>query len=212
MYKMQNNLAPPYLVQSCPPLVGEVSNYHLRNAGNITTPMGKKAGYFNSFMPSAIRAWNSLDENIRSRTSIDCFKYHLKKKRGRKKNKLYPRFNGSWAVNHTRMRLGLSGLMAQRHDYNHVPRPTCEYCGARKDDAMHYLLQCRVYNQMRVNFLERVFEIYRLRNINLDMTRTIVQKQLVHSLLNGDPRLDTGENVQLFEAVQSYIGATKRFR
>jgi hypothetical protein len=212
MYKMQRNLAPPYLTLICPPLVGEISNYPLRNATNIAAPMGRKSGYFNSFMPSAIRAWNGLDRNIRSRKSIDSFKYHLKKKRGRHKNKLYPRFNGSWAVQHTRMRLGLSGLMVQRHDYNHVPRSTCEYCGARKDDTMHFFLQCQVFDQMRIHLLERVSEIYQSKNITHDMTRTLVKKQLVNSLLTGDVRLGMGENIELFNAVQTYIGTTKRFR
>jgi hypothetical protein len=45
MYKIQKELAPPYLVDACPPLVGEVSRHNLRNADNIAIPMGKRTGY-----------------------------------------------------------------------------------------------------------------------------------------------------------------------
>jgi hypothetical protein len=103
MYKIQKNLAPPYLIASCPPLVGEISNYELRNAENISLPPGKKTGYSNSFMPSAIRMWNKLNPDTKGRGSLDSFKYHLKKSTCRKKVKLYSRFNGAKAINHTRM-------------------------------------------------------------------------------------------------------------
>ena len=150
----------------------------------------------NSYMPSSIRAWNKVETNIKGRESLDSFKYHLKKSMGRKKNKLYSRFNGSKAINHTRMRLGLSGLQAQRHDYNHVPLPKCNQCGARKEDVMHYMLQCRVFATMRTSLLNDVIALYRSRNINWDLSRTIVQKELIRCLLSGDPRSGEHQVVQ----------------
>ena len=211
MYKIQNDLAPDYLIQTCPPLVGAIHNYNLRNVEDITTPLGRKAGYFNSFMPSAIRSWNGLDRNIRTRDSIDSFKYHLKKAKGRKKNKLYPTCNGSKAVNHTRMRLGLSGLKSQRHDYHHVANSTCDYCGARKEDPMHFFLQCPAFNPMCVLLLADVANLYLEKNIIRDMTRTIVKKELVSCLLKGDARFDHRENTRLFDIVQQFICSSKRF-
>jgi hypothetical protein len=160
MYKIQNNLAPQYLRQACPPLVGTLTDYNLRNAGNIVIPPGRLTSYFNSYMPSSIRLWNTLDRGIRNRQSLDSFKYHLKKSKSLKKIKLYSKFNGAKAVNHTRIRLGLSGLKSQRHDYNHVLYPTCDYCGAKKEDAMHYLLQCRIYADMRTVLLEKTQMLY----------------------------------------------------
>jgi hypothetical protein len=140
MYKIQKNLAPGYLIEACPPLVGAASAYNLRNAENIALPPSNKQGYSNSFFPSTVRLWNDLDKNTKDLNSLDSFKYHLKKKRCLNKNKLYPRFSGVKAVNHTRMRLGLSGLKDQRRSYNHVDNSTCDLCGVRKEDVMHYLL------------------------------------------------------------------------
>jgi hypothetical protein len=211
MYKIQNKIAPLYLISACPPLVREISTYNLRNAENISLPAGKRTGYVNSFMPNSVRLWNNLDRSIKSRTSIDSFKYHLKKKKCIKGNKLYSKFNGRKAINHTRIRLGLSGLKAQRHDYNHVPVSTCDHCGARKEDAMHYLLQCNAFNNMRTDMLNKVKALYQSKNIVLDLSRTIVKKQLVDCLLKGDKRLSECENVKLFAVVQDFISSSKRF-
>ena len=169
-------------------------------------------GYFNSFFPSLIRLWNKLDRTIKGRESLDSFKYHLKKAKCRAKHKLYSRFNGAQAVNHTRMRLGLSGLKSQRHDYNHVPHLTFDYCGGRREDALHYFLQCRVFAPMRVALLDSVTALCQSKNIQHDMTRTLVQKELVNCLLNGDKRLSDDENVNLFRMVQQFIYDSKRFQ
>jgi hypothetical protein len=182
-----------------PPLVGERTTYNLRNADNINLPPGKKSGLFNSFFPSSIRIWNKLDRGIQSSQSLDSFKYQLKKSKCLKKTKLYSKFNGSMAINHTRMRLGLSGLKAQRHDYNHMPNSTCDYCGSRKDDSVHFLLQCRAFSPMRRNFLIKINGLFATRNIYRDLSRTIVQKELVDKLLNGDPRLSELENIELYK-------------
>jgi hypothetical protein len=191
--------------------VGTLTNYNLRNADNIILPQGRLSSYFNSYMPSSIRLWNNLDLSIKNRPSLDSFKYHIKKSKSIKKIKLYSKFNGMKAIYHTHIRLGLSGLKAQRHDYKHVLHPTCDYCGARKEDAMHYLLQCRVFAVMRTVLVGRIMDLYMTKNIALDLRRTLVQKELVNSLLKGDARFDEGENTQLFMTVQEYIQATKRF-
>jgi hypothetical protein len=211
MFKIQANIAPSYLVDTCPPLVGENNVYNLRNAENIVLPAANKQGYTNSFFPSATRLWNSLDRDLKNKDSVDSFKYGLKKSNGPTKNKLYPKFSGAKAVNHTRLRLGLSALKSQRHDYNHVPTSTCDYCGAIKEDTLHFFLQCQVYAQPRFALLTDAMELYLSKNITFDLTRTIVKKELVSYFLKGDKRLTEAENVRLFDMVQQYIGSSMRF-
>jgi hypothetical protein len=188
-----------------------MSNYNLRNNDHIAIPIGKKTGYVNSFMPNGIHEWNKLDRNIRTRPSIDAFKYHLKKARSKKKNKLFQRFNGRKAINHTRIRLGLSGLKAQRYEYNHVDNKTCDYCGARKEDEMHFFLQCHPFSAQRAVLMDGITRLYHTKNIELDLTRTLVKKDLVHCLLRGDQRLNERENIELFEMVQQFIHSSNRF-
>ena len=67
------------------PLVGERVIYNLRNADDIALPLGRMAGYFNSFIPSSIRLWNNLDRTNKNRDSLDSFKYNLKKAKCGKK-------------------------------------------------------------------------------------------------------------------------------
>jgi hypothetical protein len=211
MFKIRSNLAPPYLVEACPPLVGDVSQHNLRNNANLALPMGKKVGYFSSFMPSAVRAWNALDINIRNRPSLDSFKFNLKKSKKLKRTKFYSKFNGSRAVNQARMRMGLSGLKAQRHSYHHVTHPRCDYCGAKKEDDMHFFLQCPTFAVARTPLLNGITTLYRSQNIVLDLSRTLVKKELTSSLLRGDAKLNEELNTELFELAQNYIHSSKIF-
>jgi hypothetical protein len=135
----------------------------------------------------------------------------MKKAKCRKKKKLYSRLNGIGAINHARIRMGLSGLQAQRHEYNHVPRPTCNLCGARREDELHFFLQCRVLTPMRLKLLDDINALYGTKGIYRDLTRTIVQKELVKCILNGDDRLSEDENTELFRVVQHFIISSRRF-
>ena len=65
-YKMVNHLTPLYLSSLIPPTVNETSRYNLRNANNISTINARTNQYFNSFLPSTIRDWNSLSEEHRN--------------------------------------------------------------------------------------------------------------------------------------------------
>ena len=61
-YKIMNGLTPNYLSDLLPPLVHETTTYTLRNANHIQTIHANTNLYFNSFVPSTIRAWNFSDD------------------------------------------------------------------------------------------------------------------------------------------------------
>ena len=65
MYKMTHHLSPQYLSELVPDTVGNLSNYNLPNANNIQMVTYQTNHYFTSFLPSAIRGWNELSENLR---------------------------------------------------------------------------------------------------------------------------------------------------
>ena len=69
-YKMVNHLTPFYLSSLIPPTVNETSRYDLRNANYISTINARTNQYFNSFLPSTIRDWNSLSKEQRNSTSV----------------------------------------------------------------------------------------------------------------------------------------------
>ena len=76
-YKMVNHLTPLYLSSLIPPTVNETSRYNLRNANYISTINARTNQYFNFFLPSTIRDWNSLSEEHRNSTSVASFKHTL---------------------------------------------------------------------------------------------------------------------------------------
>ena len=57
---MYYSLSPPYLLTLIPPLVGQTSRYNLRNANDLQTIDARTTLYFNSFLSSTVRDWNSL--------------------------------------------------------------------------------------------------------------------------------------------------------
>ena len=112
---------------------------------NISTPQVRTTTYQSSFFPASIKDWNDLDLEARNSVSIEAFKEYQKKNSGYKTKRLFSRYSNKAAVNHTRIRLGLSGLASQRHDYNHIDDPKCQTCHARCEDPAHYFLLCPSY-------------------------------------------------------------------
>ena len=49
------------------------------------------------------------------------------------------------AVEHSRLRLGLSALNHQRFKYNLTPDPICNQCGSTNEDVAHFFFDCITY-------------------------------------------------------------------
>ena len=77
-YKMKSNLCPTYLSSLVPQTVNSISRYNLRNANDLQTINPRTTLYYNSFLPSTIRAWNDLPLEAKQLESVNAFKYFLK--------------------------------------------------------------------------------------------------------------------------------------
>ena len=73
-YKMQNGLVPNYLCDLVPPTVGSTMSHNVRNSHNIHNTAFRTSLYGNSFLPSAIRGWNELSQEIRTSDSLNILK------------------------------------------------------------------------------------------------------------------------------------------
>ena len=62
-HKIYTGLSPPYLSALLPSTVGANVSYNLRNPNNLHTVQCHSQLYYNSFLPSAIRTWNGLQED-----------------------------------------------------------------------------------------------------------------------------------------------------
>ena len=80
-YKMKSNLCPEYLSSLVPQTVNSISRYNLRNANDLQTVNALTTLYYNSFLPSTIRAWNNLPSEAQQLESVNSFKFFLKKRK-----------------------------------------------------------------------------------------------------------------------------------
>jgi hypothetical protein len=211
MYKIQTQIAPPYLRSVCPPLTRDRTSYNLRTSDNITTPHQRTSTYQQSFYPHTIKDWNNLDRNTRNSTSITNFKDKLKKSTGAVTNKLFHHNSARAAINHTRMRLGLSALSSQRHDYKHIDKPTCKTCGAKSEDPTHYFLLCPTYSAHRPTLLQETCNILFTYDIQVDFTSRAFRKFYITTLLQGTQTITMDDNKKIFNFVQTYIQQSQRF-
>jgi hypothetical protein len=211
MFKIQNGLTPPYLKESCPPLTRDRTAYALRSALNITTPHQRTTTYQKSFYPQTIRDWNSLPRKLRMATSIDTFKEGQKSTTGFKVNTLFHHNSSKAAIDLTRIRLGLSGLSAQRHDYNHIDDPRCLTCGAKSEDPQHFFLTCPTYSNPRPALLQPVTDILDEHGIEIDFRKRSFRIALVNTLLKGSECLSQETNKFILNQSQTFIKNSHRF-
>ena len=192
-YKMVNHLTPLYLSSLIPPTVNETSRYNLRNANNISTINARTNQYFNSFLPSTIRDWNSRSEEHRNSTSVASFKHTLNET-----NISVPKYfyvgDRRPQVLHTRLCTKCSALNYEIYLKNFTDTPLCR-CG-NIENSEHFFLQCRYYHRQRQEMIQTISP---LCHITLDV------------LLFGDSSLSMNTNTSIFTAVQKFIVETKRF-
>ena len=72
---MLSELCPEYLFSLIPPSVGNNTTYNLRNSKNLQTMHSNVQLYYKSFLPSVIRDWNDLPQEIHNSNSLSRFKH-----------------------------------------------------------------------------------------------------------------------------------------
>ena len=193
-YKMNNGLCPSYLTSLVPPTVGNNTIYSLRNATNIQTIHARSQLYYNSFLPSVIRDWNTLPMDTRNANSLNSFKYKLNTD-----IKLPPvYFNDGTRhgqIYHSRLRTGCSSLNSHLYAKHLIDSPLC-ICG-EVEDTNHYLLQCDRYADLRRDMLNTI---------------TTFCPPTFNTLIWGNSELSLESNKEIFLSVQNFILKSKRFK
>jgi exonuclease III len=212
MFKILNNMAPDYLIQMCPSVRSNSVPYVLRNENKLSIFHCKYSNYRRSFFPVAVNLWNELEKDIILCNSLSGFKCLLKKQMFKNVNKLFSLSNGRAAVQHTRLRLGLSGLNSHRFMFHFIAHSYCPKCGFENENIEHYFFYCPWYAAQRETLYNTLDVIYvdHVKPHRQLSTRTFVNK-CVKILLNGDCLLKFPENQAIFSAIHKYIKETKRF-
>ena len=120
IFKYTHNKLPNYINEIMPKTINETTNYNLRNKDDLVILRSKKNYFLKSFIPSSIKAWNESSLCIRQSVSIETLKVNLEDKYGNTSYSLFLAHEGKGAINHSRIRMGLSGLNAQRKKYHFI--------------------------------------------------------------------------------------------
>ena len=188
-YKMFHGLTPSYLSNLIP--INNQNRYNLRNISNVPLIHARTQLYKNSFLPSVIRDWNNLPDNIRMLPTLSSFKHYLKSNI-QKPPEYYKVGSRLGQIHHTRLRLNCSSLHFDLHRKNIIDDPHCS-CGAI-ETTNHFLTECPNYTLQRGIYLS---------NLPCPM--------IINVLLYGSDRLSLRENCHIFLNVQQFIVASKRF-
>ena len=146
-----------------------------------------------SATPSSIREWKTLPEEQRNATTVTSFKYQLNQPRS-SIPKFYYVGERQTQILHTRLRTKCSSLNYYIFLRNLTDSPFCR-CGSI-ENTEHYLLQCRLYQQPRVEMLNSVSQ---LCHVTLGV------------LLSGDSSFSIDINSKIFSILQKFIKDSKRF-
>ena len=176
-----------------PPTVDSFSRYNLRNANDIRITEARTNLYYQSFLPSVLRDWNSLDAEDRTSASVSSFKNRLNRNTMTIPIYFYVG-DRKLQVLHTRLRTKCSSLNYDLFLKNIVESPLCN-CGSI-GSAQHYFFHCSRYTDIRRNLIN-----------NLSQICTIS----VDPLMYGDNSLSLPSNNTIFRYVQAFIKDSKRF-
>ena len=150
-YNIHNHKAPKYLCDLIPPTSTTV--YPLRNVRDIIIPFCRLSNTYDSFIPSTIRQWKSLDPSIRNVDYIAKFKTELRK---RKDISPVPKH---YAIRHqkpniilTQLRCFASFLNYDLFQVNIVSDPSCR-CSANREDSYHFFVDCSHYSNILKTYI-----------------------------------------------------------
>ena len=187
--------------------------YNLRNRNDLRLFLCKTSTYIRSYFPTSIRDWNNLPLSVRSAVSLHNFKDKLKLKPRGSNKKLFSCGSRYARVNHTRLRLGLSGLNQHRYNYKFIDNPACPNCSYPSEDIGHFFFDCNRYCLER----EELFSAFAAKiapGVHYSLIMSSDENDrfyLLHGLLNGLPDLSFEDNIEVFRNVHAFISKTKGF-
>ena len=148
LYEMLNNLAPTYLTSLSPQSVGSTSSYSLRNSPDLRPPMSRTTLYSESFLPSTIREWNTLQPVQRNSSTLESFKASISEPLNKPPAYFY---HGSrrLQVLHARLRNNCSSLNSDLFNRNIINTPLCPACGEDENTFHYFFLSSRYVIQRR---------------------------------------------------------------
>ena len=197
MYKCSNNIIPDYISDIVLSLVGEVTNYPLRNRHNIASMYTRTEISRKSCIPSSVSGLNNLNNNIRESDSYVSFRSTFKNDvlGNAQAPSYFMKGQGRLSDLHARLRNNCSDLKSDLFQ-NHLTDSLSCSCGNVNENAIHYFFECENYSNPRLVMFRSTRKFHPLS---------------LNTVLFGKSNLSDDDNFLLFQAVQQYIKDTRRF-
>ena len=163
--------------------------------------------YFkNSFFPSAISEWNSLDCIIRNSESLSIFEKNPLNFIWHCTNSIFNIHNPYGIKLLTRLRLGLSHFRNHkfRHCFQDTLNPLCD-CSNDTETAKHFFLHCPILHTPRQTLLSNI------RNTNKQIL-SHGEDQLIQTFQYGNPYFNLTVNRLILNATIEFLISTERFK
>ena len=170
-----------------------MSRYNRRRSDQLQTIDSRTNLYYNSFLPSTVRAWNSLPAEVKQSQTTHSFKYYFNKTKQLSRNIIILK-NRKSQILHTRLRTNCSSLNRDLFLKGITDSSMCR-CGSI-ENSQHFFFHCPYYQQQR-NALLNVVSTYHRPALDL--------------LLYGESSLSYDVNIILFENIHRFILNCKRF-
>ena len=155
MYKCSNSLVPDYISDIIPPLVGEVSNYSLRNRQNLANVYTLTEVSRRSCSSSSVSSWNNLSNDMREAGTYLSFRNDVKRDIlcGTHIPSYYMKGQRRLSVLHARIRNNCSDLNRDLYQNHLTNDPSCS-CGNDNANALHYFFECENHSYARIIMFE----------------------------------------------------------
>ena len=141
---------------SCPINVISMS---LRNRSDIP-PLTKKNRYENSFFPYTIKAWKELDEEVKSKPSIQSFNkslFDFKRLHGHPLFGICDKFGIRLL---TKIRVEFSDLRDHRFNHAFNFESPMYACGIETETSVHFFLRCPRCPMQHAILLSKISDIF----------------------------------------------------
>ena len=201
-YKISNGLAPHYLSDHIPKR-NEITMTLRNRTGSI--PLARTYRYENSFFPYTIKAWKNLDEEAKTKPSVESFKIYLNKYIRPPGHSLFGLSDKIGIKLLTKIRVGFSDLREHRFNHNFNCVFSACRCGLDDETPAHFFLCCPMSHLERESLLSKISDI-----LHTDVSVLPID-HLLHMLLYGSNVFNNVTNKLILSETITFIRNTGRF-
>ncbi len=204
MFDVENGSIPYYVKNIFNMYVNPIQDQRLRRIKKYRIPTNLSNRTLRSTVPSSIKSWEHLPQNLKTCQTKNSFRYnlraHLNTSRILSTTKLDLSRQAEMALNKTRCDLVFKAHLYS-HNFSNVSDPKCP-CGDRLQSTQHLLLHCPRLDILREELMR---DLMMLPNFNWNSFQGLNASGKVNTLLYGNESYSLAVNVGILQLVANFI-------